>query len=89
MLEALWNKRIPPSISIQVLQELYVNVIKGGLSDKEAKGVIEDYLNWDVIENDSSLLLEGIKEKSRWKISFWGWFNYCGSETGKSIHYLE
>ena len=71
MLEALWNKRIPPSISVQVLQELYVNVIKGGLSDKEAKGVIEDYLNWDVIDNDLSLLLEGIKEKSRWKISFW------------------
>lgn len=71
MIETLWNKRIPPSISVQVLQELYVNVIKGGLSDKESNGLIEDYLNWDVIDNDSSLLLEGIKEKSRWKISFW------------------
>lgn len=69
--EVLWEMDFPPSISVQVLQELYVNVIKRGLTDKEAENLIKDYLNWDVIDNDQSLFLEGVQERNRWKVSLW------------------
>jgi len=69
--EELWESDFPPFISVQVLQELYVNLVRKGISDNEANEIIQDYLNWEVIDNDSSLLLEAIQEKKRWKVSLW------------------
>ena len=34
--EELWKKDLPPFISVQVLQELYVNLVRKGISDNEA-----------------------------------------------------
>ena len=47
----LWDEDHPPSISIQVLQELYVTLRKRGVSIKEAQATVGDYLEWDVVEN--------------------------------------
>lgn len=66
----LWNRNFPPAISVQVLQELYVNLIRKKVSGKEALNVVKDYMQWNVIDNSPELLLKGIIEKERWKISF-------------------
>lgn len=67
----LWNSSMSPAISVQVLQELYVNLRKKKVSADDAQQTIQDYLAWDVIENDTELLIEGIELQKRWQSSFW------------------
>ena len=67
----LWHSPILPAISIQVLQELYVTLIRKDISSKVARKIVTDYLQWDIVENDSDLLLEGIKIREDYKLSFW------------------
>ncbi len=67
----LWNLKLPPSISIQVLQEFYVNLVKKEVPLKIARETVLSYLEWDVIQNDEGLLLEGIRIKERYNLSFW------------------
>jgi predicted nucleic acid-binding protein len=71
ILEALWNRPLLPCISIQVLQELYVNLIRKKVRASDAQEMIANYLEWDVIDNDRALLLEGIRLREKWSISFW------------------
>ena len=70
-LEDLWTRDAPPSISVQVLQEFFVNLVKKGVALSTARRVTENYLAWHVVENDRRLLLSGMEEQARWKLSFW------------------
>lgn len=67
----LWNRAVPPVISVQVLQELYVNLIRKQIPQRQAREIVSDYLNWTVIPNDAALLLRAIDNSSRFRISFW------------------
>lgn len=67
----LWDRELSPSISIQVLQEFYVNLIRKGIAPETARETTTNYLQWDVIDNDRFLLQEGMRLKERWKVSFW------------------
>jgi predicted nucleic acid-binding protein len=67
----LWDRELAPSLSVQVLQEFYYNLIKKRVAIPTARAAVLDYLEWDVIENDRSLLVEGIAAQERWKSSFW------------------
>ena len=67
----LWNSSMSPAISVQVLQELYVNLRKKKVSADDAQQTIQDYFAWDVIENDTELLIKGIELQKRWQSSFW------------------
>ena len=61
-------------LSIQVLQEFYVNVtrkVRQPLSSDDALAIVEQYLTWRVVENTGDLLLAGIRLASALKISFW------------------
>ncbi|HSF18290.1 MAG TPA: PIN domain-containing protein [Vicinamibacteria bacterium] len=71
LIRELWSGIRLPSISVQVLQEFYVNLLRKGVSEDEASGAVHDYLNWHVVDNDRSLLTSGIEERRRYKISFW------------------
>ena len=68
---SLWHRSFMPSISIQVLQEFYVNLVKKRVPASDARETVASYLEWDVIDNDRSLLLEGMRMKEKWKISYW------------------
>lgn len=67
----LWNRPLAPAISVQVLQELYVNLIRKGIADDAARQTVEDYRVWAVVNNDSQLLMDGIGLRERWQCSFW------------------
>lgn len=61
-------------LSVQVLQEFFVNItrkIPRPLSSKEASTIVEQYLTWRVVDNTGELLLAGIRLASTLKISFW------------------
>lgn len=70
-IKSLWERSMPPALSVQVLQESYVNFIRNGMAADEAAGFVADYLHWDVIVNDSVLLLDGLRASRRWRISLW------------------
>ena len=67
----LWRLPVAPAISVQVLQELYVNLIRKTVSQSEARQTIIDYCAWHVVDNDPTLLMEGIDLQIRWQSSFW------------------
>ncbi len=69
--ENLWNYSLAPTISVQVLQEFYVNLIKKNVPADESRQAVMDYLKWNVIDNDSSLLIEGMRLKERLQLSLW------------------
>jgi predicted nucleic acid-binding protein len=61
-------------LSVQVLQEFFVNVthkLPRPLRSNEAFTIVEQYLTWRVVENTGDLLLAGIRLASDLKISFW------------------
>ncbi len=73
LLESIWDTGTGV-LSIQVLQEFYVNVtrkIPQPLSPSTARGVIENYLAWQVenLPPDSILMASEISE--RHQLSFW------------------
>ena len=70
-IETLWDGGVLPSISIQVLQELYVTLRRKGVSQLEIRGVIKDLQAWEVIENTRELLGEGMDLQERYRLSFW------------------
>jgi predicted nucleic acid-binding protein len=61
-------------LSVQVLQELFVNItrkIPRPLAPQEALAIVEQYLTWRVVENTGELLLASIRLASTLKVSFW------------------
>ena len=67
----LWNRPLMPAVSVQVLQELYVNLIRKNVSDIEARQTVDDYRAWFVVDNDTTLLMEGIEIRERLQSSFY------------------
>lgn len=71
-IESLWDRPGAAAVSVQVLQELHVNLVrKAGLSPAASTQRISDYLAWTVIDNDRSLLRAGLDFQDRWGLSFW------------------
>lgn len=68
---SLWNQDLLPSISIQVLQEFYVNLVRKKIPGGHARLLVERYLYWNVIPNDEELLLQGIELARTGELSFW------------------
>lgn len=66
-----WKDDRWPSISVQVLQEFYVNLQRKGVPEVEARAAVKDYAAWRVVENTVTLLEAGIDEMQRWQLSFW------------------
>jgi len=72
LIEPLWSGPGKAAISVQVLQELHVNLIrKGGLDPAASWRRVSDYLAWKVIDNDRLLLAAAFDVQTRWKLSYW------------------
>jgi len=70
-LEHGWNQPGETALSVQVLQELHVNLCKQGISPVEAAQVIRRYAAWPVVDNTLGLLQSALDEQARWQISLW------------------
>jgi len=68
---AQWRAANLPSVSVQVLQELYVNLVAKKTAPDVAREMVSDYSRWNVIMNDVSLLTEGMHLHERLPVSFW------------------
>ena len=73
VIKDLWQNR-SGIISIQVLQEFYVNVtrkIPNPLPKPKAREIIESYLAWDLELNEVITILAASEIEERYNLSFW------------------
>ncbi|MBA2269374.1 MAG: PIN domain-containing protein [Chthoniobacterales bacterium] len=59
------------AISVQVLQEMHVNLGRQGVSQVEATLIVRDFTAWPVVDYTLDLLQAGLDEQARWKVSLW------------------
>lgn len=71
LVEEGWNKLGETAISVQVLQELNVNLTRLGRTPAEAAQVVGNFEPWPKVENTFALLKAGLEEQKRWKLSLW------------------
>ena len=58
-------------ISVQVLQEFYVNFVRKTEAHDEARAIIEDLAVWPVVDNTLELLGLGLEIRDRYGLSLW------------------
>lgn len=69
---SLWSDAGKAAVSVQVLQELHVNLVsKAGLAPEDSAERVSHYLAWRVIDNDRTLFRTGFDVQARWKLSYW------------------
>ena len=71
LVERGWTAPGDTAISVQVLQELHVNLVKRGVSKTEATRIVRDFAVWPVVDNTLELLEVALNEHTRWEISLW------------------
>lgn len=68
----LWAEPGRAVVSVQVLQELHVNLVrKAGLAPVQSAARVSHYLAWPVVDNDRLLLGAAFDVQQRWGLSFW------------------
>lgn len=71
LLEHGWQQPGSTAVSVQVLQEFFVNFTRKGQPDVEARQIIDDLCLWPVVDNSLSLLGRSLAIRDRWQISLW------------------
>lgn len=68
---SLWELSYAPTISVQVLHEFFVNLVRKGVARKDAESTVSQYFAWDVVDNTLAVMKDAFLDMARWKISFW------------------
>jgi predicted nucleic acid-binding protein len=80
-------------LSTQVLQELCINLrrkIARPLPVEEVRGLIQDYLSWEIVVNTPASVLQALEIEVRYKTSFWDALVLQAAESsGAAILYSE
>lgn len=71
LIERGWMDPDRPAISVQVLQEFFVNFVRAGHRADEAAALVGDFSQWPVVDNSLALFNLGISFQSRWQLSLW------------------
>lgn len=92
LVEQLWASG-QGVLSTQVLQELCINLrrkIARPLPVEEMRGIIQDYLSWEIVINDSASVLQALEIELRYQKSFWDALILQAAESsGAAILYSE
>ncbi len=73
LVERMWQEH-SGVLSTQVIQEFYVNVRRKACNPielDEARRLVDDYLQWEIVVNDGSTILGALDIEKRFKVSFW------------------
>lgn len=73
LVHELWNSG-NGVLSTQVLEELCINVRRKATRPRsvvETQRLIQDYMGWDIVVNDSGSVLRALAFEERYKVSFW------------------
>ena len=78
------------AVSVQVLQEFFVNFTRAGQRDEAAALLIDDFSRWHIIANTHELFLNGLQTRARWQLSLWdAMIVAAAAEAGAAILYTE
>lgn len=66
-----WTRPGCNAISVQVLQEFYVNFIRSGQNHESACQIIEDLSLWPVVDNSLERFGQGLELGRRFQTSLW------------------
>jgi predicted nucleic acid-binding protein len=67
----LWHGNLLPFISIQVLNEFIVNLMKKNNNFTLSSELVKDYLSWNIINNDANVFRYSFKIIEKYQLSFW------------------
>ncbi len=80
-------------LSTQVLQELCINLrrkIARPLPVEEVRGLVQDYLSWEIVVNTPASVLQALEIEVRYKTSFWDALVLQAAESsGAAVLYSE
>jgi predicted nucleic acid-binding protein len=92
LVEQLWASG-QGVLSTQVLQELCIILrrkIARPLPVEEIRRIIQDYLSWEIVINDSASVLQALEIELRYQTSFWDALILQAAESsGAAILYSE
>lgn len=71
VLESAWTEPGSAAVSVQVLQEFYVNFTRKGYPDSEARVLMDDFCQWPVIDNSLILLGHALTIRERTQLTLW------------------
>jgi predicted nucleic acid-binding protein len=78
------------AVSVQVLQEFFVNFTRTGQKDETAATLIDDFSQWHIIANTYELFLNGLQARARWHLSLWDAMIVAAAEqAGATVLYTE
>jgi predicted nucleic acid-binding protein len=60
-----------PAVSVQVLQETHVNLIRKGIDLEESVRRVSRYLSWRVVENTKELFCRSLDLQRNHQLSYW------------------
>ncbi|VGO20140.1 PIN domain-containing protein [Pontiella sulfatireligans] len=70
-LNDLWENQVPAALSIQVLQEFYVTMIRKGGDPAFYREVVEHYMCREIVENTCELMRRAMDVHQRYGSSFY------------------
>ncbi len=92
LIERLWTSG-QGVLSTQVLQELCVNLrrkVANPISVDEIRGLIRDYLSWEIVVNTPEAVIQALEIEVRYKTSFWdGLILQAAEQSGAAVLYSE
>ncbi len=59
------------AISVEVLQEFQVNFVRAGHSPADAALVLDDFSQWQIVDNTFPVFKRGLELQTRWQLSLW------------------
>jgi len=92
LIERLWTSG-QGVLSTQVLQELCVNLrrkVANPVSADEIRGLIRDYLSWEIVVNSPEAVIDALEIEVRYKTSFWdALILQAAEQSGAAVLYSE
>ncbi|SPF49756.1 PilT protein domain protein [Candidatus Sulfotelmatobacter kueseliae] len=92
LIERLWRSG-QGVLSTQVLQELCVNLrrkVANPVSVDEIRGLIRDYLSWEIVVNTPEAVIQALEIEVRYKTSFWdALILQAAEQSGAAVLYSE
>jgi predicted nucleic acid-binding protein len=85
-----WENIGETAISVQVLQEFHVTLMRKGRDVSESTELVRDFFLWPVVENTAAILNEALILQQRYQISFWDSMILAAAKaSGASILFTE
>ena len=85
-----WKQLGRTAISVQVLQEFFVNAIRQGQSRDVVVKLLEDMSLWPVVDNSLELFGRGLTLQERYQLSLWDAMIVAAAQTsGARVLYTE